>query len=832
MLRDLRVLLNSVERPGRYVGGEFGALRGQPNPDDLTVCVAFPDLYEIGMSNQAIRILYNHLNAAEGIHAERAFSPAEDFARELRESRRWLFTLENGLEVRRFDVLAITVGYELSMTNVLEFLDASGIPVRRTDRERHHPLVILGGPAVTNPAPWTPFVDGVFIGESEGVLTDILSDLRHAEDPKHRLAEYEGFWTPDHPSARRVVWQGFAASVSEPASWPVPSMVTVQDHGVIEIMRGCPNKCRFCHAGVFYRPFRQKPVGRILDEARLLVDLCGYRDITLASLSTGDYSGLEPLVEELNRRYAERHVSFSLPSLRVNSITLSLIGSLRVVRKSGLTFAVETPTLEGQRGINKEVPQDRVVDILREARRQGWNLAKFYFMLGLPVDAGEDEATQIVQYLLNVQNATGMKLNVNLGTFIPKPHTPYERAFQLTDTAAMERIRRIRDGLRSNKKIRFSFHSPFVSFLEGIISRGDERAGELAYDAWRRGAAFDAWDDRMNKDAWREAIAGADWSVEHESCRSRDDGEALPWDGVDMRVSADHLVRERQRSESAELTSPCAGLCADHCGVCGRDCRVDVTGDLADFIDSEAASPAGDEAGLPPSWRRLLLRFVKKGPAVYLSHLDVMSVFERSLQRAGLHVDFTRGYNPKPRIEFAQPLSLGLFSEDEICTVRLNAPQADADDVRQAINASLPDGFAVSEAWWIAPTPEGRKVRKVMSAFWGSDWSLAPDPGLSEVSVDAGALGELGMQIEGIGRQRGISEDVRTWIDGNRLIVRLRSGGTRNHNLLRILEGAFEGKPLCSPYLLTRIKSWSSDGEGRRVSFEEAFPPAYLASSQ
>ncbi|RKX70434.1 MAG: radical SAM protein, partial [Spirochaetes bacterium] len=559
--KDLGNILNSVEKPGRYVGGEFGAITGTPSKNDFKVCIVFPDLYEIGMSNQAVRILYKLFNETPGIHAERAFSPAPDFQKALEEKLIPIYSLENGIPVSDFDVLAVTVGYELSFSNYLSFLKAGKIPIRSKDRNNRHPLIIAGGPAMTNPAPWGDFIDAVYIGEAEGRVSEDLLNLKALKSSGAdrvellaRIAEMKGYWTPGNTITQRISWIGFGKEKGSPAVFPIPSMIPVQDHGVIEIMRGCPNKCRFCHAGVFYRPFRQKSIRRILEEAEFLVNKCGYRDITLSSLSTGDYSNLEPLVKQLNTLYADKRISFSLPSLRVNSITLSLIGNLGTVRKSGLTFAVETPTVKGQKGINKEVPADRVIEILREAKKEGWKLAKFYFMLGLPVDNGDDEAEAIVDYLINIQKSSSMNLNVNLGTFIPKPHTPFQRSAQLTDEEAITKIRLIKDGLRSNKRIRFSFHSPYVSFLEGIISRGDKQSGELAYQAWMNGACFDAWDDRMDRDAWRKAIAEADWEVEKESCRERSIEEELPWDSISLGVSEKHLNCESSRSEDGTLT--------------------------------------------------------------------------------------------------------------------------------------------------------------------------------------------------------------------------------------------------------------------------------------
>jgi len=818
---DLRSILNSVEKPGRYVGGEFGAISKKPDNDEFRVCIVFPDLYEIGMSNQAVRILYKLFNETKGLHAERVFSPAPDFQKVLELKDIPLYSLENGIPIGNFDVLAVTIGYELSFTNLLSILKAGNIPIKSSDRIENNPLIIAGGPAMTNPAPWSDFIDAVFIGEAEGQVTEDLLRLKSLkesgktrEDLLGEISGMEGYWTPSKPETQRISWNGFGKETGSPAVLPIPSMIPVQDHGVIEIMRGCPNKCRFCHAGVFYRPYRQKSIKRILEEADYLVDKCGYRDITLSSLSTGDYDNLEPLVMQLNSIYAGRRISFSLPSLRVNSITLSLIGSLGSVRKSGLTFAVETPTVDGQKGINKEVPSERVVEILKEAKKEGWKLAKFYFMIGLPVDNGEDESAAIVDYLINIQKTTGINLNVNLGTFIPKPHTPFQRAPQLTDDEAITQIRTIRDGLRTNKRIRFSFHSPYVSYLEGILARGDKKSGELAYQAWLNGAGFDAWDDRMDRDAWRKAIDDADWNVEDETCRERTSDELLPWQDISLGVTERHLDTETDRSKEGELTVPCAAICTDHCGVCGKENQVYIPDELLHSLDGKEENI--DETD-EPEWKRLLLTFKKKGPAVYLGHLDVMNVFERSLQRSGFLIDFTRGFNPKPRIEFAQPLSLGISSDCEICTVQMKYIDVAITQIINIINESFPKGFEITEASWIAPAAEGCKTIKVMSAFWGSDWIV--DFSDTEINVDTIYQG-LNHEIT----ERGVNEDFNVVSENGKLNVTLRHGGTRHHNLIRLLESVIGKHPLHTGIIIKRVMCWASDRTGLPIKYSSAFP--------
>ncbi|MDR2029675.1 MAG: radical SAM protein, partial [Treponema sp.] len=376
-LKDLGELLLSVEKPARYVGGEYGSLARKDA--SLRMIMAFPDLYEIGMSNQALRILYNRLNGIEDISCDRAFAPAPDFEALLRSRRLPLYGLDTGIALHDSDILCFTLGYELGITEILAMLDLASIPLHWADRREGHPLVIMGGPCVSNPLPYERFIDAFWIGEAEDGFFDLareLRDLKKAGQGRAVLLDlvrsHPHVWASGKEKARRAIDRGFSFREDPPAVFPVPSMKAVQHHGAVEIMRGCPNGCRFCHAGIWYRPMRQKTAGHIRREVAAFIKSGGYREISLSSLSTGDYRHLDGLLESLNREYGSRHISFQLPSLRVSSFSLPLLEKVSEVRKSGLTFAVETAVEAWQLSINKEVSRDQVVAILQEARKRGW----------------------------------------------------------------------------------------------------------------------------------------------------------------------------------------------------------------------------------------------------------------------------------------------------------------------------------------------------------------------------------------------------------------------------------------------------------------------------
>lgn len=746
-VRELARELASIQNPVRYLGGEFGQIKKENA--DFTFALSFPDLYEIAMSNLAIKILYDGLNRLPSVRCERVFAPAPDFEALLKSKNIPLYTLESGIPLNGVDVLGVSLGYEPGITGLLAILETGHIPIECKDRGEHDPIVLAGGCGVTNPAPFSAFIDAFFIGEAEAGMFELIESLavlkkRGASRSEllARLAEHPAVWTrgkdevrsDDRPCARRSVYSGFGSPSDHGVCFPVPNMRIVQDHGIVEIMRGCPNGCRFCHAGMYYRPQRMMSRERIIGDVDYLVNAGGYREIGLMSLSSGDYDGIDALLAELTARYSSRNVSFQLPSLKVNSFTLPLLEKMAEVRKSGLTFAIETPVDLWQLSLNKEVCRDKIVDILLESKRRGWSKAKFYFMIGLPIERGGlREEEEIINFLLEIQDRTRMQCTANIGTFIPKPHTPYQWAHQLSIEEANLKLDYIHASLPRGR-FKLSTNKPFNSLVEGMMSRGDSRVGDVILEAYRRGCRLDAWDDWARPDIWQSVIADASWDVEAETIRERSLEEKLPWDGVSLGPSKTFLKREKQRSDDAILTPRCETSCNQPCGVCGSQVSVLKTellpGDenMPAAVGSFASAPASPSESLGPgtdlpaipreATHRVVVSFSKKKEAAFIPHLGLLEVWHKAFQRSLLPVMFSEGFNPQPRFEIAQSLSLGISSDDEIASFLLYESRTER-EILEGLKRSLPENLTVNSVF-VYPVSRKLKREALSKYLWGN----------------------------------------------------------------------------------------------------------------
>lgn len=710
-MEDVRRDLLLVENPARYCGGEFHYGTKEPDKCSFHAAICFPDLYEIGMSNHAVRILYDIMNRMEGVFCDRVFAVAKDYEAMLREKKEWLSTLDERRPLKELDFLGISIGYELCATNILQILELGGIPLHAEERKGDDPIVICGGPATTNPLPFIRFFDFAYIGEAENGLTEVVRIIKEGKEKGRsrpeivdQLKTLDFLWCEGKNAARSFDMTFSAKEDKKFKYYVVPNFAVAQDNGIVEIMRGCPNGCRFCNAGQYYKPYRQKSQSVIMEQVEQNVHDFGFREITLSSLSSGDYPHIKELIANLNATYMCEHVSFSLPSLKVSTFNLDVLEQLSEIRKSGLTFAIETPVTDWQKSVNKLVEVEKIIEIITVAKKRGWKLAKFYFMVGLPFVDRDTENQAIAEYLGKIYDATRIGMNINVGTFIPKPHTPFQWVPQLTTEQSKEQLstlkKMINDRVRGCK---VSYHEPFISYLEGLISRGDTRYGEVIEQAYRNGCRLDAWDEHLNRDGWMSAIANAGYDAAEHIFKGFSIGEPLPWDSVSLKVGKQYLKNEYQKAADRELTSRCEESCAHPCGVCGKNYNVQ--------DNKEETIPLVEKKELPQyPIKQVVFTYRREGRALFISHINAMRNWEMSFQRSGLQIRFSQGFNPKPRLEFVNPLSLGCKGDEEVLLSEIGIPEGMTEDhVKEQLQSHLSEGYAIKEVLFLKSDPTGRK---------------------------------------------------------------------------------------------------------------------------
>lgn len=600
--KKLDKLLLNAEKPARYIGSELNEIVKNKNDIEIRFAFAFPDVYEVGMSHLGMHILYNLLNENPEIWCERVFAPWIDMEQIMRENDIPLYALESKDELKEFDILGFTLQYEMSFTNVLNMLDLANIPVRSGERDDDMPLIIAGGPCVSNPEPLYNVVDLFVIGEAEESileLCELYKDKKKNNLTKDEFLEkacqIEGIYVPkfydvkyneDGTIKERVILNDKAPEIVKrriikdidkvyyPKKMIVPYIDTVHDRVVLEILRGCIRGCRFCQAGMLYRPFREKSTSTIVKQAENLISATGHEELSLSSLSSSDHSCICNIATELLEKYEKRKIGISLPSLRLDSITFDLIEKLQEVKKSGLTFAPEAGTQRMRDVINKNLTEEQILNPVKTAFDLGWSTVKLYFMLGLPTET-MDDVMGIKELAYKVKDLFfdrpkekikgNLRITLSAACFIPKPFTAFQWVGQNTMDEFYDKAKMLDREIR-DKKVIFNYHAPKISYLEAVFARGDRRTADVMIRAWEKGCKFDGWNDQFKYDTWIQTFEELGVNPDFYATRERELSENLPWDFIDIGVDKKFLISEYEKALNACTTPNCKEKCSN-CGI-------------------------------------------------------------------------------------------------------------------------------------------------------------------------------------------------------------------------------------------------------------------------
>jgi radical SAM family uncharacterized protein/radical SAM-linked protein len=774
-------ILRGVRNPSAYLGTELNSIRKNPAEVACSIALAFPDIYDIGMSHLGLKILYGLVNAHPDLAAERVFAPADDFAAALRERGMKLASLETRRPLGQFDFLGFTIPYELSYTTILWMLEMAGFPWRAADRGEGDPLVIGGGAGVYNPEPIAPFFDLLFLGEAETLLPEILR-LGARKTGKTRrerldiLAKIDGVYVPSlyevdySPAGPIAAIRSIGAGRDRPKRVALPSMAVspfplrivvpfgkpTHDRLNVEIDRGCVQGCRFCQAGSTYRPARERTPEEVMEIFRQALPATGYGEISLTSLSAGDYSQTGRLLTMLMDRYSGGKVAVSLPSLRPGSVTAESIEQIKRVRRTGFTITAEAGSMRLRNVINKKVTDEEIEKLALTLLENGWRTLKLYFMIGLPTETDEDvEAIATLALRLSrLRSANGgsfSNINVSAANFVPKAHTAFQWAAQDAPETLARKKERLFGLIRPHKKIKLKWTDPRVSRLEAVFAKGDRRLAEVIEEARRMGARLDPWSERRDMEVWRAAFAARGIDPAWYANRPIPLEEILPWSHLDTGLSEEYFRREYELSLKGEVTGDCK---TERCLLCGLDPKTC----FKPVKPSQAPPPAQPLETAPAERYRYRLTYHKKETGKFHGHLETMSIIQRAFRAAGLPVAHSEGFHPQPKISFGPALPVGVESAQETLDVDLTAyfePWA----VSGKLNAKVPDGFHFVDAVQI-----GRDVKSVSAIARGFTFRVKLEPPPSRGRIDEAVARFLAAPTAIILREGKRDKDMRPMI--------------------------------------------------------------------
>jgi len=757
--QEMREILANVEKPGRYLGGEPGSVSPKPTARVRWV-LAFPDIYDIGMSHLGLKILYSIINELPEASCERVFAPWIDYENELRNRNIRLTSLETGRPLSEFDVVGFSLQHEMLYSNVLNMLDLSGIPLISSERSDDHPIVIAGGPSAVNPEPMADFIDAFVVGEGEDVAKEITEAIDRCK--AHRLDRqstlkalanlkgvyvpsfYEPIWkndgtletiTPKDPALPTSITKRTASmrGLPYPVCQAVSLVASVHDRLSVEIRRGCSRGCRFCQAGFITRPVRERPVDEIVDLGKRALVESGYDELSLMSLSSGDYSQIGALLADLHNELPEYGGHLVVPSLRLDRIPDGFLEKLSFVKQRSLTFAPEAGSERLRSAINKDLTDEEIFSTVQKTFSLGWKTAKLYFMVGLPTET-QDDLEAIVDLVnelrRSVKSGKGQKrkeFHISISPFVPKPHTPFQWSPQLPIRDVRERVDFLADRIRG-RDVKFKWHELERSLLEGVFSRGDRRLGQVILQAWKSGVKMDNWTACFDHRKWEDAFDKVGVDPSSYTTRERDKHEFLPWDVIDVGVTKDFLWSENEKALRNETTEDCfVGRCSK-CGACSDSLRVERADPVDIQIESRDSREQPDQhQNEPPHWYRV--EFAKPERSCFLSNLDIQRLFVQALHRTRLPLRMTQGFHPRPKCSFGMAIPFDLVSHCENCDFALSEERSSF-DVQKALSKATGEVLEVRGVRYI-----GRKRRSLVELTERIVYQMSFEPSLSHNEI-------------------------------------------------------------------------------------------------
>lgn len=694
---DIEALLPWVEKPSRYIDHEINAAHKSFADSQVRMCFAFPDAYELGISHLGIKILYSIINTQPDCMADRAYLPWTDLADLLRERGLPLFGWESRMPLKAFDLIGLTLQSELTYSNILEFIDLCGLQIHSKHRGESDPIIMAGGPCATNPLPLAPFIDVFFLGEAEEGIKEIAALLRSYPQRQIRLqklAELESCYVPSlhntPPRIRSRKFDGFHHSDLQHTPQLLSWQLATHNRYVAEIMRGCSRGCRFCHAGYFYRPVRERNPQAILENLLQEIKSSGWDEAGLISLSSSDYSCIQELLLSLLSNVDTSKTHISLPSLRVDSLNDDLLRALQSLGREGLTIAPEAGSERLRRVINKNLSEAEIMGGIEIAQRLGWQKIKLYFMLGLPTET-EQDINEIIALIerINSLGKRRLQINVTLSPFVPKPFTPFQWCAMLDKEILLERARRVKNSFLKARNIKIKYHTIETSLLEAVLTRGDRLIAEVVESAWRKGARFDGWNECFDFSVWTTAFDSCGVDMHHYFLE-KDPNDDLAWDFIDTGVSKHFLLEEYHKALKESQTPDCREQCG-FCGACSE--RIKARTAVPDLRQAtqKTAELKPRELILHATQYKYRVFYQKLGLLRFISHLDWMRMLFRRIAMLELETVFTQGFSPHPKVSLAPPLPVGVEGLEEYFDISFYQAYSPAQILAALSHTKIPD---------------------------------------------------------------------------------------------------------------------------------------------